>query len=110
MGVKPKKKQTRAERNIAWVEKRCRIPEGKYVGKPLKLAPFMRDDLIAIYGNPAGTGARSSAQPEECECAVHLCDRRRNQTQPYSAALAETRRRSCSAKMLRSRRRSDSTL
>lgn len=46
---------TRAERNIAWIERFCRVPEGKDVGKPLRLAPFMKDDLRAIYDNPHGT-------------------------------------------------------
>jgi len=33
----------------------CRVPEGKFVGQELKMAPFMQDDFIAIYDNPAGT-------------------------------------------------------
>lgn len=31
------------------------MPEGKFVGKPLKLAPYMREDFAAIYDNPHGT-------------------------------------------------------
>lgn len=31
------------------------MPEGKHVGQPLKLAPFMRADLRAILDNPHGT-------------------------------------------------------
>lgn len=46
---------TRAERNIAWCERLIRIPEGKFVGKPLKMAEFMKDDIRAIYDNPHGT-------------------------------------------------------
>ena len=46
---------TRAERNIQWVETYCRIPEGKFVGQPLKMAEFMKDDFRAIFDNPAGT-------------------------------------------------------
>lgn len=46
---------TRAERNIRWLEKHIRIPEGQYVGQPLKLAEFMKDDIRAIYDNPHGT-------------------------------------------------------
>ena len=46
---------TRAERNIAWAERYIRIPEGKFVGQPLKMAEFMKDDFRAIYDNPAGT-------------------------------------------------------
>lgn len=47
--------QTRAERNIEWVETYCRIPEGKFVGQPLKMAEFMKDDFRAIFDNPSGT-------------------------------------------------------
>lgn len=46
---------TRSARNIAWVEKHLRIPEGRFVGQPLKLAPFMREDFRLIFDNPAGT-------------------------------------------------------
>ena len=47
--------QTRAEINIAWCEKHLSIPEGRLVGQPMKIAPFMRDDFIAIFDNPHGT-------------------------------------------------------
>lgn len=46
---------TRAERNILWCQKYIRIPEGKFVGQPLKMAPFMKDDFRAIFDNPNGT-------------------------------------------------------
>lgn len=46
---------TRAERNIAWCERMLRIPEGKFVGQPLKMAEFMKEDFRAIFDNPAGT-------------------------------------------------------
>jgi phage terminase large subunit-like protein len=46
---------SRAERNIAWCETHIRIPEGKFVGQPLKMAEFMREDFRAIYDNPHGT-------------------------------------------------------
>lgn len=32
-----------------------RIPEGRFVGQPMKIAPFMRDDFRAIFDNPHGT-------------------------------------------------------
>lgn len=47
--------ETRAERNIRWCERHLRIPEGRFVGKPLVIADFMRDDFRAIYDNPSGT-------------------------------------------------------
>jgi phage terminase large subunit-like protein len=46
---------TRAERNIAWCETMLRIPEGKFVGQPLKMAEFMKEDFRAIFDNPHGT-------------------------------------------------------
>ena len=46
---------TTGERVIAFIERFCRIPEGKMVGKPLKLMKFQRDFITQIYDNPAGT-------------------------------------------------------
>ena len=46
---------TRAERNILWCEKHVRIPEGKFVGQPLKMADYMKEDFRAIFDNPNGT-------------------------------------------------------
>lgn len=52
-GLTPK--PTRAERNIAWIEGFCRIPEGRDVGKPVVLRDWQRHELRRIYDNPAGT-------------------------------------------------------
>lgn len=40
---------TRGERNIAWIEKFCRIPEGKDVGKPVKLRDWQKEIIRGIY-------------------------------------------------------------
>lgn len=48
-------KLTRGKRNIKWIETYCRIPEGRDVGKPVKLRKWQRSELIKIYDNPAGT-------------------------------------------------------
>lgn len=40
---------------MRWIEENCFIPEGKDVGKPVKLRPFQREFVIGIYDNPAGT-------------------------------------------------------
>jgi phage terminase large subunit-like protein len=45
----------RASRAIAWIEENCVIPEGKDVGKPVRLRDWQKDDLRKIYNNPAGT-------------------------------------------------------
>lgn len=46
---------TRGERNIAWIERHCYYPNGRKAGKRVVLAPYQRDDIIALYDNPAGT-------------------------------------------------------
>lgn len=46
---------TRAERNIAWIELYCVIPEGKDVGKPVRLRDWQKHELRKIYDNPHGT-------------------------------------------------------
>jgi hypothetical protein len=45
----------RSRRAIKWIEDYLRIPEGRFVGEELEVAEFMREDLRAIYDNPAGT-------------------------------------------------------
>jgi phage terminase large subunit-like protein len=47
-----KAEATRADRNIAWIEAFCRIPEGRDVGKPVVLREWQRDILRGIYGTP----------------------------------------------------------
>lgn len=46
---------SRADRNIKWLETFCRVPEGKDVGKPVKLREWQKDNLRKIYDNPHGT-------------------------------------------------------
>jgi len=46
---------TRGDRNVEWVEDFCRIPEGRDVGKPVKLRPWQKKEIRRIYDNPAGT-------------------------------------------------------
>lgn len=57
MGVARKKPavQTRAQRNIQWIEDHCLIPEGRDVGKPVRLRDWQKHELTRIYDNPNGT-------------------------------------------------------
>lgn len=48
-------KLTRGERNIRWIEEHCRIPEGKFVGQPVKLRGWQKKEIKRIYDNPHGT-------------------------------------------------------
>lgn len=40
---------------IAFIETFCLAPEGQHVGKPIKLLPFQKKFVKAIYDNPRGT-------------------------------------------------------
>src|SRR5262245_4776712 len=96
MGSKPKR-QTRAERNIWWIETYCRIPEGPDVGQPVVLRPWQKRELKKIYDNRAGTRraiisfGRKNAKTTLAAfiLLLHLCGpeaaTRRN-SQLYSAA------------------------
>jgi phage terminase large subunit-like protein len=72
---------TRGELNIAWCEDHLHLPEGRFVGQPLKMAEFMKADFRAIYDNPDGTRraiisrGRKNAKTTECACILllHLC-------------------------------------
>lgn len=46
---------TRGERVIAFIERYCVVPEGKLVGKPVRLVPFQKRFILEVYDNPAGT-------------------------------------------------------
>lgn len=88
--------QTRAERNIAWCEKHLRIPEGKYVGQPLNMAEYMKEDFRAIYDNPNAltrraiiSRGRKNAKTTETAMILllHLCGpEARPNSQLFSAA------------------------
>lgn len=45
----------RAKIAIEWIQNNCVIPEGRDVGKPVKLRPWQKKLLVKIYNNPAGT-------------------------------------------------------
>lgn len=104
---------TRSERNIAWCEKYLRIPEGRFVGKPLVLAEYMREDFRAIYDNPHGTRralvtrGRKNAKTTESAMILllHLCGpEAKPNSQLFSAAQSRDQAAilfSLAAKMVR---------
>ena len=47
--------ESRGDRNIWWIQEHCRIPEGKDVGKPVRLRDWQKRDIRRIYDNPHGT-------------------------------------------------------
>lgn len=105
--------ETRAERNIAWCERYIRIPEGKFVGQPLKMAEFMKEDFRLIFDNPNGTRraiiSRGRKNAKTVETAMlmllFLCGpEARPNSQLYSAARSREQASvlfSLAAKMVR---------
>lgn len=79
--AKQKRAETRAERNIRWIEDNLKIPEGKDVGKPVRLLGFQKDYIRRIYDNPQGTrrGILSIGRKggkswlAACLLLLHLC-------------------------------------
>lgn len=53
---------TRGDRNIAWIEKHCRIPEGKLVGQKVKLSKDQKRWIKSIYDTPTRTFILSMAR------------------------------------------------
>ena len=50
-----KRRLSRGDRNIAWIQEYCRIPEGKDVGQLVRLREWQKREIRKIYDNPAGT-------------------------------------------------------
>jgi phage terminase large subunit-like protein len=82
---------------IEFIETVCFVPEGKFVGQPLRLQAWQKDILRAIYDNPAGTRraiismGRKNAKTTLSACLLlaHLCGppaRNRPNSELYSAA------------------------
>lgn len=46
---------TTGEKVIAFIERFCRVPEGKLVGEPLRLEEFQKRFIREVYDNPKGT-------------------------------------------------------
>lgn len=71
---------SRAKQVIGFIETHCKVPEGALVGQPIKLAPFQKKFIKAVYDNPAGTRraylsiARKNAKSATIACLllVHL--------------------------------------
>lgn len=51
----PPAELTRGERVCKFIETYCRVPEGKLVGRPMRLDAFQQEFVTAVYDNPHGT-------------------------------------------------------
>jgi len=100
---------------IAFIETVCFVPEGKFVGQPLRLQAWQKDILREVYDNPAGTrraiismGRKNSKSTlSACLLLAHLCGppaRNRPNSELYSTAQSRDQAAiifSLAAKMVR---------
>lgn len=105
--------ESRGERNARWINENLRVPEGKMVGRPVRLRPWQEDIIRGIYDNPNGTRrAVVSFGRKNGKTAIsamllllHLCGpEARPNSQLYSAAQAREQAAICfnlAAKMVR---------
>ena len=85
--------RTRSSRNIEWIEAHIRIPEGKYVGQPVRLTKQQKQWMREIYDSPTRmfilSMARKNAKTATAAflLLLHLCGpEARPNTQLFSAA------------------------
>ena len=93
----PRKRKSRAERNIKWIEDYCHIPDGNDLGKKVRLLEFQKDIIRKIYDNEVPTRrafismGRKNAKTTLCAflLLLHLVGpERRINSQLYSAATS----------------------
>lgn len=84
---------SRGERNIRWIESMCRIPDGKLVGKPVRLTDAQKGWIRQIYDTPTRTFILSMARKNAKTATsaflllLHLCGpEAKHNSQLYSAA------------------------
>lgn len=87
------KKPTRGQRNIAWIEAMCRIPDGKLVGQRVKLTDMQKGWICQLYDTPTRTFILSMARKNAKTAfsafllLLHLCGpEAKPNSQLYSAA------------------------
>lgn len=84
---------SRGERNAAWIEEHCIIPEGQLVGQPINLSAEQRSWLQSVYDTPTRRFILSMARKQgktafaACLLLLHLVGpEARPNSQLYSAA------------------------
>lgn len=92
MGVR-QKRLSRGARNIAWIEAMCRVPEGRLVGQAVKLRPWQKKIIRALYDTPTRRAIISFGRKNGKTglaaflLLLHLCGpEARPNSQLYSAA------------------------
>ena len=87
------RKLTRGDKNIQWIEALCRVPEGRFVGQPVKLTDHQKQWIKQIYDTPTRMFILSMARKNAKTTfsafllLLHLCGpEAKANSQLYSAA------------------------
>jgi phage terminase large subunit-like protein len=95
MAKKKTNSKTRGEKNIEWIERYLRIPEGKFVGQKVELRSWQKKVIRGIYDSPTRRAivsfGRKNAKTTLAAMLLllHLVGREaRPNSQLYSAALS----------------------
>lgn len=85
----------RVQRNISWIENHLRIPEGRFVGRQVKLTNHQREWMQQIYGTPTRTFILSMPRKNAKTAfsaflvLLHLCGPEASpNSQLYSSAMS----------------------
>lgn len=106
-----RKELTRGDRNIAWIEQVCRVPEGALVGQPVVLREWQREIVRSVYDQDTRRAIISFGRKNGKTALsaflllLHLCGpEARPNSQLYSAAQSREQAAilfSLAAKMVR---------
>lgn len=87
---------SRGERNIAWIERNCFIPEGRFVGQPVRLSDEQKAWIRQIYDSPTRLFILSMGRKNAKTATsaflllLHLCGpEAKPNSQLYSAAQSK---------------------
>lgn len=93
LSAEDKRRRADALDNIDWIERNCRVPEGKLVGQPVRLRKWQKDLILEIYGSPTRRAIISFGRKNGKTAfasfllLLHLCGpEARPNSQLYSAA------------------------
>ena len=94
--VSKKRRETRAARNIRWIETFCVVPEGKLIGQPVRVRPWQRKIINAIYDGHTRRAIISFARKNGKTALaawlllLHLCGpEAKPNSQLYSTAMSK---------------------
>ncbi len=90
--MKPtRRRPTRGDRAVAWIESYCVYPSGPAEGKPVRLSPAQRLDVLEIYDAPGGPhGTPTTREVAAYVALLHVCGPEALQRDFRPAVLVDT--------------------